>query len=140
MASFNRIILLGNLTRDPELRFTGGGTPVCQFSLAINRRVKKDDQWEEEVSFFEIVVFGKIAENCAEYLSKGRPVLVEGELVQRRWEAQDGQKRSKIEIVASTVQFLGGRGEGGGGARGEAPRAKKEESGPPPMGDDEIPF
>ncbi|HPM76707.1 MAG TPA: single-stranded DNA-binding protein [bacterium] len=146
MASFNRVILMGNLTRDPELRYTGGGTAVCSLSLAVNRRVKKGDRWEEEASFFDIVVFGKIAENSAEYLAKGRPVLVEGELVQRRWDDQEGRKRSKVEVVANTVQFLGGRGDSaggsGGGSRAGGPAGKSDSSndGPPPIEDDEIPF
>jgi single-strand DNA-binding protein len=143
VASFNRVILMGNLTRDPELRYTGNGTAVCTLGLAVNRRVKKGERWEEEASFFDIVVFGKTAENSAEYLAKGRPVLIEGELTQRRWESQDGQKRSKIEVVASQVRFLGSRpggakGEaaGGGGSGGEA----APDEGPPPITDDEIPF
>jgi len=146
VASFNRVILMGNLTRDPELRYTGGGTAVCSLSLAVNRRVKKGDRWEEEASFFDIVVFGKIAENSAEYLAKGRPVLVEGELVQRRWDDQEGRKRSKVEVVANTVQFLGGRGDSaggsGGGSRAGGPAGKGDSSndGPPPIEDDEIPF
>jgi len=146
VASFNRVILMGNLTRDPELRYTGGGTAVCSLSLAVNRRVKKGDRWEEEASFFDIVVFGKIAENSAEYLAKGRPVLVEGELVQRRWDDQEGRKRSKVEVVANTVQFLGGRGDSaggsGGGSRAGGPAGKSDSSndGPPPIEDDEIPF
>jgi len=137
---------MGNLTRDPELRYTGGGTAVCSLSLAVNRRVKKGDRWEEEASFFDIVVFGKIAENSAEYLAKGRPVLVEGELVQRRWDDQEGRKRSKVEVVANTVQFLGGRGDSaggsGGGSRAGGPAGKSDSSndGPPPIEDDEIPF
>lgn len=142
MASFNRVILMGNLTRDPELRYTGNGMAVCSLGLAVNRRVKKGDKWEEEPSFFDIVAFGKIAETCAEYLAKGRPVLIEGELTQRRWESQDGQKRSKIEVVASAVKFVGPRP---GGAKGEAAGsgggdAGPADEGPPPITDDEIPF
>lgn len=110
MASYNRVILMGNLTRDPELRYTSGGTAVANFSLAVNRRFKTDDEVREEVDFFDIVVWGKQAENCSEYLSKGRPVLVEGRLQQNRWETSEGQKRSKVEVVANTVQFLGSRG------------------------------
>ncbi len=139
MASFNRVILMGNLTRDPELRYTGNGTAVCTLGLAVNRRVKKGDRWEEEASFFDVVVFGKIAENSAEYLAKGRPVLVEGELTQRRWEGQDGQKRSKVEIVASTVQFLGSR-PGGGKGESSGASGSLPDDGPPPITDDEIPF
>jgi single-strand DNA-binding protein len=142
MANFSRAILIGNLTRDPELRFSGGGTAVCKFSLAVNRRTKKGDTWEEEVSFFDIVAFGKTAENTAQYLAKGRSVFVEGDLVQRRWEAQDGQKRNKIEIIANTVQFLGAKPEGAG--RGPAAPAAgggdEPPDAPPPLDDDAIPF
>lgn len=140
MANYNRVILMGNLTRDPELRYTGGGTAVCNLSLAVNRRVKKGDRWEEEASFFDIVVFGKQAESAAEYLSKGRPILTEGELVQRRWENQEGQKRSKIEVVANSVQFLGSRGDAGGGKRNSDGGGGSYDEGPPPIKDDEIPF
>jgi len=144
MANFSRVILVGNLTKDPELRYSGGGMAVCQLSIAVNRRVKKGDNWEQEVSFFDVVAFGKTAENSAEYLAKGRSVLVEGELIQRRWEAQDGQKRSKVEITANNIQFLGGKGEGGG--RGESGRSAGGSGGdeppdaPPPLDDDAIPF
>jgi len=140
MADFNRVILLGRLTRDPELRYTGGGTAVCNMSIAVNRRVKKNDRWEEQANFFDIVVFGKVAENSAEYLAKGRPILVEGELQQRRWEAQDGQRRSKIEVLANNVQFLGGPGEGNRGQSGGSKSGADNSSGPPPIEDDDIPF
>ena len=100
MASFNKVILMGNLTRDPEKRYTESGACVVNMGIAVNRRVKKGGDWTEEASFFDVVVFGKSAENCAQYLTKGRPVLVDGELNQSRWETQDGQKRSKVEIVA----------------------------------------
>lgn len=140
MADFNRVILMGRLTRDPELRYTGGGTAVCTLSLAVNRRIKKNDQWQEEASFFDVVTFGKTAENSAEYLSKGRPLLVEGELQQRRWENQEGQRRSKIEVVANNVQFLGSRGDSPSNRSGGAKESTPADDGPPPIGDDEIPF
>jgi single-strand DNA-binding protein len=136
VANFNRVILMGRLTRDPELRYSGGGMAVCTFTLAVNRRVKKGDAWEEEAGFFDVVVFGKTAERSAEYLAKGRQALIEGELVQRKWESQDGQKRSKIEISANVVQFIGGR-EGGGARESGAAGAAEA---PPPLDDDEIPF
>lgn len=120
MASYNRVILMGNLTRDPELRYTPGGTAVANFAIAVNRRFKTEDEVREEVDFFDIVVWGKQAENCSEYLSKGRSVLVEGRLQQNRWETSEGQKRSKVEVVANTVQFLGSRSaEGSKGAPGD---------------------
>jgi single-strand DNA-binding protein len=106
MSSFNRVILMGNLTRDPEIRYTPNGTAVAALGLAVNRRYKQGEELKEEVSFIDIVVFGKQAEHCGQYLAKGRGVLVEGRLQQRRWETEDGQKRSKIEVVALNVQFM----------------------------------
>ena len=132
MVAFNRVILAGNLTRDPETRFTPSGTAVTGFSIAVNRRYKLNNEVKEEVSFFDIVVFGKQGENCAEYLSKGRPVLVEGRLKQRSWES-DGVKRSKVEVVADNVQFLGSpRAAAAEGAPGSEPA--------PEAPDDDIPF
>ena len=132
MVAVNRVILAGRLTRDPETRFTPSGTAVTGFSLAVNRRYRSNNELKEEVSFFDIVVFGKTGETCAEYLSKGRPVLVEGRLRQRSWES-DGVKRSKVEIVADNVQFLGSpRGAAAEGAPGA------ESAQEPP--DDDIPF
>ena len=106
--SLNKVFLLGNLTRDPELRHTPQGTSVASFSIAVNRNYKGNDgEFKKETSYFNIVVWGKIGENCAKYLSKGRPVLVEGRLQTRSYETQDGQKRNITEIVADNVQFLG---------------------------------
>ena len=107
MASLNKVFLMGNLTRDPELRFTSNGSAVAGFGMAINRRYKQGDEWKEEVCFIDITVWGKQAENCAEYLSKGRPVFVEGYLKLNSWETDAGEKRNKLEVVALTVQFLG---------------------------------
>ena len=110
MASFNKVILIGNLTHDPELRYIPSGQAVTNFSIAVNRAYTlQDGTKKEETSFVRIVVWGKQAENCSEYLSKGRPVLVEGRLQSRSWEAQDGTKRNTIEVVAQRVQFLGTR-------------------------------
>src|SRR3972149_1597486 len=106
MANFNKVILMGNLTKDPEVRFTPSGTPVATFSLAVNRRYKQGEELKDEVCYIDIVVFGKQAENCGQYLSKGNGVIVDGRLQQRRWETDDGQKRSKHEVVAQTVNFL----------------------------------
>ncbi len=106
---FNKVIFAGNLTRDPELRYSAQGTPVCSFSLAVNSRVKQGQEWKDEVLFMDIVVFGKQAESCGQYLSKGRPALVEGRLRERRWE-HDGQQRVKFEVLAQTVRFLGASG------------------------------
>ena len=134
MVTFNRVILAGNLVRDPETRFLPSGVAVTSFSIAVNRRYKaKSNEVKEEVSFFDISVFGKTGENCAEYLSKGRPVLVEGRLRQRSWET-DGVKRSKVEVVADNVQFLGG--PRGASAETSAPSAPPS----PDSQDDDIPF
>ncbi len=115
MADVNRVILIGRLTRDAELKYTSGGMAVCKFSLAVNRRRKNGDQWVEEANFFDIVLWGRTGEAINQYLIKGKQVAVEGELHQNRWE-QDGQSRSKVEIMAANVQLLGG-GSGASGPR-----------------------
>lgn len=132
MANYNKVILMGNLTRDPELRYTPNGTAVSTLSLAVNRRPKPDTQ-EKEVDFFDIVVFGKQAENCSEYLQKGSPVLVDGRLQQRRWETDEGQKRSKVEVVAFSVQFLGS-------PKGNDSAAAAASDDGPEFDDSDIPF
>jgi single-strand DNA-binding protein len=104
--AFNKVIIMGNLTRDPEMKYLSNGKPVTNFSIAINEKYKKGEEWVENVSYFDVVVFDRQAETCNEYLSKGKQVLVEGKLQQNRWEAQDGTKRSKIEIVAARVVFM----------------------------------
>ena len=121
MASFNRVILMGNLTRDPELRYNPNGTPVANLSIALNRKYKQGEEWKEEVSYFDIVVFGKQAENCGQYLNKGQSVLVDGRLQQRRWESE-GQKRSKVEVVAENITFMPKRqpGQDDAGSAGQA--------------------
>jgi len=103
---FNKIILIGNLTRDPEMRYTPQGTSVCNFGIAVNRRYKQGDEIKKEVTFINVVVFGKQADTCGQYLNKGSTVLVEGRLQERRWETEGGQQRSRHEIVAHTVRFL----------------------------------
>lgn len=109
-ASLNKVFLMGNLTRDPELRYVPSGAAVANFTVAVNRPYKDTaGEKKEEVSFIRVVVWGKMAEVCGEYLTKGRPVLVEGRLKSRAWEAQDGQKRSALDVVAVSVQFLGSR-------------------------------
>jgi single-strand DNA-binding protein len=143
MANLSKVILCGRLTRDPELRYTTGGTAVTTLSLAVNRRFKKGDNWEEEVSFFNVVLFGRRAETTAEYMSKGREILVEGDLVQRRWETSDGQKRSTVEILANQVEWLGGKGDKQPHKDLEPatkPNGGTQNDGPPPVDDDDIPF
>lgn len=120
MTSFNKVILIGNLTKDPEIRYTPSGTAVSSFGLAINHRYKQGDEMKEDVCFIDIVVFGKQAENSGQYLSKGQGVVVEGRLQQRRWETEDGQKRSRHEVVAQTLRYLPKR-QGQGSQQEEIP-------------------
>lgn len=111
--SFNQVILMGNLTRDPELRQIPSGQSVCSFSLALNRSYKAGDgEWQEVTDYVDIVAWGPLGERVAQYVTKGRPVLVNGRLQSRSWE-QEGKKRSKVEVVAQDVTFLGSRGGGG---------------------------
>ncbi len=119
MTDINRVFLVGRLTRDAELRFTTAGTPVAKFSIAVNRSKKTGDQWDEEVNYFDIVLWGKTAEALSKYLIKGKQVAIDGELRQSRWE-QDGQNRSRIEIHAANIQLLGGS-SGTGSAHSPAP-------------------
>jgi len=143
-ANINRVVLVGNLTKDPELRHTPSGMAVCSLRLAVNTR-RKDDagQWADKPNYFDIVVWGQQGENCAQYLAKGRPVAVDGRLEWREWEAQDGAKRQAVEIVADSVQFLGGRGDGDGGGGGFVPQgapATAEGAADFAPADDDIPF
>lgn len=110
MASYNRVILVGNLTRDPELRHIPSGTAVAEIGMAINDRVKKGDQWIDETTFVDITLWGRTAEVANEYLSKGSPALVEGRLKLDTWE-KDGQKRSKLKVVGDKMQLLGGKSD-----------------------------
>ncbi len=156
--SFNQVILMGNLTRDPELRQTPNGQSVCSFSLALNRSYKgSDGEWQEATDYVDIVAWGPLGERTAQYVTKGRPVLVNGRLQSRSWE-QEGQKRNKVEVVAQDVTFLGGRTDGEGGSSSYNPAssssapadkpkpAKKkddvviEDIGDEPINLDDIPF
>ena len=121
-ANINRVVLVGNLTRDPELRHTPSGMAVCSLRIAVNTRRKDSTsgQWTEKPNYFDITVWGNQGESCAQYLSKGRPVAIDGRLEWREWDAQDGTKRQAVEIIADSVQFLGGR-DGGGEARRRQP-------------------
>jgi single-strand DNA-binding protein len=152
MASFNKVILMGNLTRDPELRYTPKGTAIAKVGLAVNRVwTNEAGEKKEEVTFVDVDIFGRTAENVGQYMRKGRPILVEGRLKLDQWDdKQTGQKRSRLGIVAETVQFLGsapGGGEGGVPAAPRAPRpaaaaaASAPESGDSePPHDDDVPF
>ena len=136
MSNFNKVILLGRLTRDPELRYTPSGTAVAKIGLAVTNRFKQGEEWKEEPCFVDIAVFGRQAENCNEYLGKGRLALFEGRLSFRKWETEDGQTKSKLEVVASHVQFMpSGRSEGSSGSNQESSGSK-----PPPQGDGDVPF
>jgi single-strand DNA-binding protein len=116
---FNKVILIGNLTKDPELRYTPQGTPVCTLRLASTTKYKSGDSMKDDTLFINVVVWGKQGETAAQHLSKGRSVLVEGRLQERRWESE-GQQRSKFEVVAQAVRFLGGKKEEGGHHEGAA--------------------
>ncbi len=150
MASFNRVVLMGNLTRDPELRYISTGTAVSEIGLAVNDRVKKGDQWVDEATFVDVTLWGRTAEVANEYLSKGSNILIEGRLKYDTWE-KDGQKRSKLRVVAEKMQMVGGSGGGGGGRShgggsqqsqaapaAEAPSIEAPAPTMPPA--DEIPF
>ena len=158
MASFNRVILLGNVTRDPELRYIASGSAVTTLGLAMNdRRKNAAGEWVDQTTFVDVTLWARTAEIACEYLTKGSPVMIEGRLKLDSWEDNDGQKRSKLCVVGERMQLLGSRGGGGGG--GGAARAvgapqggrRHEEAGPPddefgdapapePSGGDDIPF
>lgn len=141
MAAINRVVLVGNLTKDPELRHTPSGTAVCNLRLAVNTRRKDETgQWVDKPNYFDITVWGNQGERCAQYLSKGRPVGVDGRLEWREWETPEGNKRQAVEVVADTVQFLGSRD--GGGEGGYIPAEVGAPAGDFPSSptDDDIPF
>jgi single-strand DNA-binding protein len=141
MASVNKAILIGNLGRDPELRYTPNGQGVANFSLATNERwTDRDGKSQERTEWHRIVVWGKQAETCAQYLQKGRTVYVEGRLQTREWEDREGNKRQTTEIVAQTVRFLGGREGARGGEAPPAPSGPGPGPGPGPEEGSDIPF
>jgi len=159
MASYNRVILLGNLTRDPELRYIASGTAVTDLGLAVNEKWKNaNGEWVDEVTFVDVTLWARNAEVASEYLSKGSPVLIEGRLRMDSWEdKQTGQKRSKLKVVGDRMQMLGARGQGGTEGGGPRPAAKQpaqdtaySQAAPPeevydappaePSGGDDIPF
>ena len=140
--NLNKVFLMGNLTRDPELRHTAQGSSVTNFSVAVNRAYKGNDgELKKEVSYFNIVVWGKMGENCAKYLIKGRPVLVEGRLQNRSWDAEDGTKRYATDIVADGVQFLGSASSGDSGGGNQDNGGNPADDGNYAGGDDDtVPF
>lgn len=155
MANLNKVMLIGNLTRDPELRVTPKGTAICTFSIAVNRKFKDDSGGErEEVTYVDIEAWGKSGENISKYVTKGRPLFVEGRLRLDQWEDKNTkEKRSRMKVVLENFQFLGGgRGEGGPGGEGGEPRSfaprasagasAPRQSAPPPQEnlDEDVPF
>src|SRR5579864_5407995 len=144
MANINRVVLVGNLTRDPELRHTPSGTAVCKLRIAVNTRQKDQatGEWGDKPNYFDVTVWGNQGESCAQYLAKGRPVGVDGRLDWREWESQDGSKRQAVEIIADSVQFLGGRSDAAVGEPQFVPAAAAAEGDADfaPAADDDIPF
>jgi len=144
MAGVNRVIILGNLGADPEMRYTGSGTAVANLRVATSRRyTTKDESAKEDTEWHRVVVWGKQAESCKKYLAKGRKVYVEGRLQTRQWEDRDGNERYTTEIVAEQVQFIGGGGQskGSGGYDGGSQRPPQNDlDSPADFGDDDIPF
>jgi single-strand DNA-binding protein len=147
--NLNRVVMTGNLTRDPELRSLPSGTSVCSMRIACNTRRKgQNGEWEDKPNYFDVTVWGAQGENCARFLSKGRPVGIDGRLEWREWEAQDGSKRQSVQIVAESVQFLGSRddagtGNGGFASRSDVPVDEQDFQAAPASGatgDDDIPF
>jgi single-strand DNA-binding protein len=150
------VVLTGNLTRDPELRSTNTGMSVCSLRIACNTRRKNQatGDWEDKPNYFDVTVWGAQGENCARFLSKGRPVAVDGRLEWREWQDQNGNKRQAVDIVADAVQFLGSRDDAAGGSNGFTPRSDVpadtrdfEPAGTPAggsagssAGEDDIPF
>jgi single-strand DNA-binding protein len=152
--NINRVVLTGNLTRDPDARSTPGGLSICKLGIAVNtRRKNADGQWEEKPNFFRVTVFGRQAESCGQYLKKGRPVAIDGRLEWSQWEDTNGQKRESVDIIADTVQFLGGRDDAGAGGNGFSSGVRPSDSDVPiddsdfatasvgaAASDDDIPF
>ena len=145
MAGLNKVMIIGNLGADPEMRYTPSGAAVANFNVACNRAWtnRETGERQEQTEWVRVVTFNRLAENCSQYLSKGRPVYVEGRLQTRQWEDQQGQTRYMTEVVAQDVQFLGGRGEGGGDFGGGGYGGGYSQSGPPqggPVDADDLPF
>jgi single-strand DNA-binding protein len=146
VANINRVVVSGNLTRDPELRQLAGGNSVCKLRIAVNTRKKDRDsnQWSDVANYFDVTVWGAQGENVAKYLQKGSPLLIDGRLEWREWQAQDGTNRQSVEIIAENTQFIGGRdggaGQTGGGGSEFAPGPDRGLQSVPAADDDDIPF
>jgi single-strand DNA-binding protein len=154
-ADLNRVTLVGRLTRDPELRHTAGGDPICSIRLAVSSRARDESgNWGDRSNYFDVTVFGRQAETASTYLAKGRRIGVDGRLSWREWQAQDGSKRQGVEVIANDLFFLDSRGEGGGGdyggeatgwsaqpaGGGDLPVDRSDMQPAPPADDDDIPF
>lgn len=139
MASFNRVILAGNLTRDPQLSYTPSNTPVCEFGIATNRKFKdKDGNAKDEVCYVDLQAFGKTAETINQYFTRGKPILIEGRLRYRDWTNKEGQKRNKLDVLVDTFTFLSPGGERGTTA--SPPPPEDNGMGPPINNDPDMPF
>ena len=138
--SINRVVISGNLTRDPELRSTGSGMSILKLGIAVNDRRKNQQsgEWEDVPNFFDVTVFGSRGESLSRFLSKGSKIAVEGKLRWRQWETPEGDKRSAVEIIADDIEFMSSRGEGGGGGNYSAPSAPAPSA--DPVFEDDIPF
>lgn len=136
MQNVNRVVLVGNLAADPELRTTGSGASVCSFRVAVNSRSKQSGEWADKANFFTVKVFGTFADVCAQHLAKGRGVAIDGRLDHQTWDAKDGSRRSSVEVIAENVQFVGGRDTQ------QAEQAEQTAAAPVAAGrlDDDIPF
>ena len=140
MPNFNKVFLMGNMTRDPELRYTPSGTAVCEFSIAVNRNWKSGDgEMREETCFVDCTMWGRRGEVVAEYFSKGKPIFIEGRLQLDQWESREGEKRSKLKVVAESFEFLAGRGEGGDQSGGARPSRQRADRPAPRRQPDEVP-
>ncbi len=144
MASLNKVMLIGNLGKDPEVRYTAAGTAVASFSVATSEKFKnKNGEWEEKTEWHNVTLWARLAEIAGEYLSKGKTVYIEGRLQTRKWQDRDGKDRYTTEIVGEKMQMLSGKGEGGGGRQGAGRQAESQEPGyeePVFNPDDDIPF
>jgi single-strand DNA-binding protein len=138
MAGVNKVILVGNLGRDPEVRYSQSGMAICKLSVAVSERVKDGDEWKEAVEWFRVTLFGKQAENAGQYLQKGRSVYVEGRFKSEKYKDKDGVEKTSTEVVANTIQFLGSGGERVVPDKAEGARAK--EAAKSDAVDDDLPF
>ena len=135
MAGVNKVIIVGNLGRDPEVRYSQGGMAICKMSVAVTEKVKDGDGWKDATEWFRVTLFGKQAENAGQYLQKGRQVYVEGRLKTDKYKDKEGVEKTSVEVVGNVVQFLGGKGEGGGEQKAP-PKGKPA----PAPDDDDLPF